>query len=151
MTRLPDHVRWLERRLLVAVCLLVPLLGCTRLSTGARKDFARQYSCPDDRVQVRSRDDLNAKDLLAPNRAPAPPPPLEVKNDPARYALWKANQAAARAREAAPYGAYEVFTVTGCGHTELLACRHPQTPDRRGTYPTLVSCLPPATTAAVRP
>lgn len=123
------------------VCLLLLLAGCERLSTGAREDFGRRYSCPDDRVTVKSREDLQADQVLG-LRLPEPQPPAEVKSDPGRFAKWQADRAQDRTRMAALNEHYEVFEVSGCGHTDVVACRHPTTPDGRGTYPGRVMCQP---------
>ena len=124
------------------------LSGCKRLSTGAREDFARRFSCPAERIDVKRRAELRAQDVVGVGQRPEVPPPNEVKKDPGRYAEWKKQEAIARQLQGAQYADYEVFEATGCGHTTVLACHHPRTPDQRGDYPTLVSCeAPPAPSA----
>ncbi len=121
---------------------LLPALlsGCKRLSTGAREDFARRYSCPEERISGKARTDLRAQDVIGAGQQPEVQPPDEVKKDPGRYAEWEKHQAGVRQQQAAQYADYEVFEVTGCGHTTILACHHPRTPNQQGDYPTLVSC-----------
>ena len=130
------------RPLLLLVFFALPALvsGCKRLSTGAREDFARRYSCPENRIDVKERTDLRAQDVLGPGQQPEAQPPDEVKNDPGRYAQWKKDQAEQRQGQAARYADYEVFELTGCGHAATLACHHPRTPNQQGDYPTLVAC-----------
>src|SRR5690349_10774430 len=67
------------------------LAGCKKLTTGAREEFAKKYSCPLDRVGVRLREDLRYGDLVV--EEPDDPPPEEVKRDPARLAKFKADRA----------------------------------------------------------
>jgi len=126
------------RRLAAALCLFLAL-GCERLSTGAREDFGRRYSCPDDRITWKPRDDLPADEVMG-LRMLEPRPPPAVQQDPGRFAKWQADRAQDRARMAHFNDAYQVFEVSGCGHTDILACRHPTSPDGRGTYPGRVSC-----------
>ena len=122
----------------VTVCGL--LQGCKRLKTGAREDFRQRYSCPDDRIEVKARDDLHAMDVLGV-RVSGVQPPEDVKKDPARLAVWEQSQAEVRQRQAEAFAPYEVFEVMGCGHQVVLACRHPPTPETAGGYyPGLVNC-----------
>ncbi len=130
------------RSLLLLLIAALPALvsGCKRLGTGAREDFARRYSCPEDRIAVNARSDLRAQDVLGAGQQPEVQPPHEVKSDPGRYAEWKKDQAEQQRRLAASYADWEVFELTGCGHAATLACHHPRTPDQQGDYPTLVAC-----------
>jgi hypothetical protein len=99
--------------------------ACKQLTSGAREDFAARYSCPEDRVEVKPRADLQPAQALGKmNEAPATPPD-EVKRDPGRYAKWQQDQADRREAKLATYIGYEVMEASGCGHTEILVCHHP--------------------------
>ncbi len=122
--------------------------ACRRLSTGARDRFGIEYSCPEDRITVRSRSDIDYGDRVLAGLAPEAPS-REVSGDPARLAKWRDDQAAEHARIRAECDDYSVFQVTGCGHEELLACAHPS--DSEGTYLGVVTCAkvpPPVATHA---
>ena len=118
----------MRRPLLAAACLLLLSLAataCKQLTSGAREDFAARYSCPEDRVEVKERSDLQPVQALGKaNEVPATPPD-EVKRDPARYAKWQQDQADRRESKLARYIGYEVIEVNGCGHTDILVCHHP--------------------------
>jgi hypothetical protein len=117
----------MRRRLLAACLLVLPLTAtaCKQLSSGAREDFAARYSCPEDRVEVKPRVDLQPAQVL--HRASDAPqtPPDEVKRDPGRLVKWERDQADRRESRAATYIGYEVLQATGCGHDEILVCHHP--------------------------
>jgi hypothetical protein len=116
------------RRPLLAACLLVlPLaaIACKQLTSGAREDFAARYSCPEDRVEVKSRADLQPAQVLHRSSDAPAEPPDEVRRDPGRYARWQKDQADRREARAATYIGYEVIEASGCGHTDLLVCHHP--------------------------
>jgi hypothetical protein len=116
------------RRPLLAACLLVvPLVAtaCKQLSTGAREDFAARYSCPEDRVEIKPRADLQPAQVLHRANDAAAEPPDEVRRDPGRYAKWQKDQADRREARAGAYIGYEVIEASGCGHTDLLVCHHP--------------------------
>jgi hypothetical protein len=111
--------------------LLVAVWGpcaCKALKTGAREEFATKYSCPDDRVQVVERGDLQAFDLLAANRdTSADVPPAEVAADRERLAKWRTDREESNKQNRRSYNsAYRVFEVRGCNHEALMACTHPQ-------------------------
>lgn len=130
----------MRRPLAFAACfsILLANAGCQRLSSGAREDFAQRYSCPDDRVEARLREDLRATDVLG-IAADASAPSAEVMKDPARLAKWQQDQARRRESRSSAYVDYDVFEVTGCGHTDLLACHHP-TGRNGGSRTDTVSC-----------
>ncbi len=130
-------------RTTVTLAATLMLAGCASLADGARDHFVKALSCPADRVTVKARPDLGYGDLL-----PAPPaaaPPAEVAADPERLALWKEQQARAKAdRRANADARYDVFEVSGCGRTARLGCRHPE--DARGrTELSAVVCSSPKT------
>jgi hypothetical protein len=117
-------------RMLLSIVLLslvatACLGGCRResASTGAKQDFARRYSCPEDRVTVRERKDVDPAVLLAPPATESPP--AEVKSDPGRLAKWEADRKAKRAETEAGYRrSFTIFEASGCDHAALLACTY---------------------------
>ena len=118
----------MRRPLLPAACVvLLPLAAasCKQLSSGAREDFAARYSCPEDRVDVKPRADIQPAQALARPGEIAPAPSDEVKRDPARLAKWQKDQADRREAKLSTYIGYEVLEATGCGHAEILVCHHP--------------------------
>ncbi|WP_437977625.1 hypothetical protein WMF11_12400 [Sorangium sp. So ce295] len=98
--------------------------GCKRLKTGAGEDFAKRYSCPEDRVEVRARTDVKWGTVVLGGRSPEAPP-AEVKDDPGRLAKWNADRAEKDAETRKRLDDLDVFQVIGCGHDELVACAHP--------------------------
>jgi hypothetical protein len=103
------------------------LVGCKRLSNAksnaAKEDFAKRYSCPEDRVTVKERKDVNPATLLAPDVKESPPD--EVKKDPGRLAKWEADRKEKLEEKEAGYKrSFTIFESSGCGHTVLLACTH---------------------------
>ena len=118
----------MRRPLLAAACLVLLSLvatACKQLTSGAREDFAARYSCPEDRVEVKERVDLQpAQALGKANEVPASPSD-EVKKDPGRLARWQKDQADRREAKLSTYIGYEVIEANGCGHTDILVCHHP--------------------------
>lgn len=120
------------------LCGVVLLMaGCKKLETGARETFSQQFSCPEERITVAARADVDAYALQF--AAVLPVPPAEVRDDPARLAVWKRNQDSARAEWNARFRAFE---VQGCEHQGLYLCAHPN--GDQGSSPNLaaVSCTP---------
>lgn len=118
----------MRRSPLVAASLLLLALtatACKQLTSGAREDFAARYSCPEDRVEVKPRADLQPEQALGKSDAASPEPPDEVRRDPGRYAKWRQDQADRREAKHSTYIGYEVIEATGCGHTDILICHHP--------------------------
>jgi hypothetical protein len=110
--------------LLLVLGLLTP--ACKALKTGAREEFAKKFSCPDDRVEVVERKDLLAYDVLYGDRDElAKAPPEEVAADPERLAKWKADHQASDDTNRNFYNGFTVFEVSGCDHEVLMACHHP--------------------------
>jgi hypothetical protein len=95
------------RRLLVLA--LLGGVACVSLESNARSDFARQNSCPEDRVTI----------AHAPPRQ-APP---DVAADPGRLALWNENEA----NRSSHY-----YVASGCGYESLYLCEHRPNPDEAG-------------------
>jgi hypothetical protein len=84
----------------------------------ARKRFASTYTCPDERIELRERNDLKGS-MFAYHE----PPSAEVKNDPARYEMFRKKEAEqdANADSGGNYGVF-FYDVRGCGHEELYQC-----------------------------
>jgi len=95
--------------------------GCKSLEKGAREEFSRRYSCPEDRVEVRRRADVKAYDLVFSRLAPARPPD-DVAADPARLAVWEKDE---REKRETWNSSWAVFEARGCGHESLQSCSHP--------------------------
>jgi hypothetical protein len=100
--------------------------GCdlTPAPTRAREEFARAYSCPEDRVVIKPRPDVRWSTVLFPQLGKSAPPP-EVAADPERLAKWKKDQSDADARTAESFDSYDVFEGSGCDHDVLLGCKRP--------------------------
>jgi hypothetical protein len=102
----------------------------------ARRYEAAKY-CPRDRVHVAAMPELGLEPLhpLAVPREPWHEPnlPADVAADPARHRVWQAERdAAVRAWQARQHvtdraddreRAIPIYAATGCGGTELYACR----------------------------
>jgi len=111
--------------------------GCKEKSTGALETFATANSCPEDQVTVKPRPDLDPETVM--ERASEARPSAEVAADPARLAKWTQDQDERRESRASSYGGYEMFEVSGCGHTTVYACHHPHSL-KGGTREDQVSC-----------
>jgi hypothetical protein len=113
--------RLLALGLLLAAAL--PPAGCKRLATGARETFARDYSCPEDRVEVIERSDIGYSSLFALPSAGKPAP--EVAADPERLAKWRRDQEEEHATRARDFDrSMTVYQVTGCDHEVFMGCQH---------------------------
>ena len=85
----------------VALVCAAPWILCAlltkRLDVGAREQFSREQSCPEDRIQVRARPEVKPSDaFFGTDRRE---PPSEVARDPARLAIWQKGE---RERAGAP-------------------------------------------------
>jgi hypothetical protein len=112
-----------RERVTSCVGLLAGALGlgaCTSLEEGARDAFSRDFSCPEGRIDVHARKDLDAYDLTFGGMGSAPP--ADVKKDPERLALWQRRQ---REQHDAWNDRIGVFEARGCGHDALYTCSHP--------------------------
>jgi hypothetical protein len=98
----------------MALVAAMTFLGCESLEDNARNDFAKEYSCPPTRVEIRTRNDPDQETLLS---GKAPDPPKEIAHDPGRLAIWKKEQAERRS-----YNYGTIYEVRGCGHGKLYAC-----------------------------
>ena len=96
----------------------VVLAGCS-LEGGARETFSKEFSCPVGSVTAKERKDIDA---LGATAGSTPEPPSEIKEDPARYEVWKKNQSDQRE---AFNSRMTVFSAKGCNHEALYLCAHP--------------------------
>ncbi len=118
---------------------LVALASCKKMSTSAKEDFGKRYSCPDDKVAIKERSDLDPYKVLVPQGDETPPD--EVKKDPARLAKWTADKKAQDDKVSAGYRrSYTIFQATGCGHDVLLACTNADNVQSGGAGSTTVVC-----------
>lgn len=124
-------------RAALLVSLACSVGACKSLEKGAREEFGEKFSCPDDRVSVRARSDLEPAEVLNGNQGKRKPPD-EVKRDPGRLAKWEKDEQERLAKQNRGYSGYEVFEVSGCDHKLLMVCHHPNT--QRGYQAHLVSC-----------
>jgi serine/threonine protein kinase len=99
---------------IVGVPLLFLVLFVTRQSLldGSKDQFSKRYVCPLDRVQSTPRPDINVVGFEYPKQSP----PRDIAADPARVAVWQANQP--KPRDTGD----EIFEVQGCGQHLLWAC-----------------------------
>ncbi|MBM4369332.1 MAG: hypothetical protein FJ102_24175 [Deltaproteobacteria bacterium] len=98
---------------LVLLGTLLALADCKRLGTGAREDFAREYSCPEARVAVTERSDLRYS-AFSPPPSPGTPAP-EVAADPERLAKWTSDQQEEHSALMRDLDrAVTMYQVTGC-------------------------------------
>jgi hypothetical protein len=122
------------RNLVCVACSLASILAlaaCKSKSAGAREVFGSKYSCPDDRITLKPRPDINPGEALTPAGWLKPKtPPAEVKSDPGRLAKWKADEDERIERLRGGYSDYEMFEVSGCDHTSVLGC-HQREPEPR--------------------
>jgi hypothetical protein len=111
--------------LLACTLLLAAVTACKKMSTGAREEFAKVHSCPEDRITVKERLDIGGFEGVNGYRYERPAPPPEVEADPGRYAKWKKDQEETEERIENGYSSYDIFEVSGCDHTDILACDRP--------------------------
>jgi hypothetical protein len=111
----------MKRRPATAALAALALVACKSLEEGARETFSRDFSCPEARVVVVPRTDLNAYDVTfgsVGNTAP----PADVQKDPERLALWRRQK---RDQRDAWNGRISVFEARGCEHDAIYTCSHP--------------------------
>jgi serine/threonine protein kinase len=82
---------------------------------GAKAQFSKQFTCPLERIAEHERPDLHSSDLASP---PMATPPPDIAADPARLAVWKANQP-----KPVKDNGDDIIELEGCGHHILWACR----------------------------
>lgn len=95
--------------------------SCTALPNETREEFSQKYSCPSDSIARKDRPDVHAEQFETPAT-----PPADIAADPARLAVWRANQPK-------PWGV-EFFELTGCGHHVLWGCRLPGRASSAGVH-----------------
>ncbi len=101
---------------ILGIC-AITVTGCKGVATGAKEHFSKDFSCPEDRVEVRERPDLHPSDGKTPET-----PSKEIAADPARLKMWQAAQDSARASTDSND---TIIEARGCGHEKLQAChRH---------------------------
>jgi hypothetical protein len=114
----------------ITVLALAASTGCRKsLPEGAREEFARRHSCPEDRVTVQERDDVDPAEIV-PGLEGEPPP--EVAADPERLAKWTQDANEKRAQAEDGVSSLAVFEVSGCDTSMVLFCSHPRVPHSRG-------------------
>jgi hypothetical protein len=102
---------------------LLATISCKRLATGAREEFAKKYSCPENRVAVTERSDLHYGDLVV--QAQTEEPPEDVKKDPERLAKFKKDKADEKSELKNNLNSnLDMFAVKGCDHDVLMGCGH---------------------------
>jgi len=137
----------LRTRVGVVCCALaLGAVSCKGVKNGAREEFGKKYSCPEDGVTVTPRGDLDPNVVFAKpkTRSKRDEPPAEVAADPARLAKWNADRAEKEASRSERYSGYDMFEISGCNHKDLAACRHPVSSTGRGGTSTdmgRVSCM----------
>jgi hypothetical protein len=99
------------------------LCACGSPKDAAREEFGRQWSCPLEQVQATPKPDVRWSTLALRPAVTEPSP--EVKADPARLAKWKKDQEDSYAPLREALDTFDVFSVTGCGHTTMLGCKRP--------------------------
>lgn len=111
--------------LLIPLMLLAGTTGCQRLSQGAIEIHAKSFSCPENRITVTAKKDLDAYALQFGTHEPE----AAIKTDTERYAVWKKNETK---KHKEWNSQVEVFETTGCGHTATYSCFHPATIQSKG-------------------
>jgi hypothetical protein len=101
----------------------LPALGCKALKTGATQTFAREFSCPEERVAALERSDVTGSSVMVGPPGAGLTPPPEVSRDPARLARWKADQIEEQRGARDVYDGFTVFEVSGCDHRAFYACK----------------------------
>jgi hypothetical protein len=97
-------------RALALLALSACAAGWEEAPVEARERFVRDFTCPEERVLVAEQ---------------PPQPPADVRDDPARMALWQERFEDVRFEHA-----------EGCGHDALYRCR------RSGRYGRYMLCQP---------
>lgn len=93
---------------------ILALVGCRSDETIVKQNFATRFTCPEERVSVAKRKDLDSIELAFR----AEPAPTDVSADPERLNLWKKEQA----RQANHFADKAVMQAKGCGHEVFYIC-----------------------------
>jgi hypothetical protein len=109
------------RKLVASLVVLLVLLAtaCQGYESGARERFSKQFTCPEDRVEVRPSA-LTVAAVKARKRAEPPP---EIKADPGRLKLWQEEQDKTASFSSA--FCTELWEARGCDHHTLYCCYRP--------------------------
>jgi hypothetical protein len=109
------------RKLLASLAVLLILLAtaCQGYESGAREQFSKQFTCPEDRVEVR-QSALTVASVKGKKRAEPPP---EIKADPGRLKLWQAEQD--KTASFSSVFCSELWEARGCDHQTLYCCYRP--------------------------
>ncbi|WP_437850762.1 hypothetical protein [Sorangium sp. So ce363] len=102
----------------MAIAAALALGGCKRLKSGAKEEFRRAHSCPDERIEIRERPDLAPYTVSFGTLEP----PEDVRADPGRLKVWKEEH---KERVEGWNDAHDVFEARGCGKQVLMTCGRP--------------------------
>lgn len=102
----------MQRSTWVPLLLCLATVGCTFTSDMARDQFSRRFSCPDERLGLKSVP-VRPEELLDPGE-----PPADVAADAGRLAVWQAN----RIGDMQFYEHLSAIEVRGCGHRVTYLC-----------------------------
>jgi len=112
----------MTRTLVLGAVAVVLLSGCKSKEQGVREHFAKDFTCPEKRIEVRERTDLKPS-----NWSKETPPPAEIAADPERLKMWQAKRDEQRGYEDS---SDTIFEARGCDHQKLYAChRHNKDPN----------------------
>ena len=115
---MPPMIRWV-----VAVALVA---GCQSPEGSAQETFSRANTCPPDRVQAKTRADLNPSSFV---NTGTEEPPKDIAADPARLKMWRderAKRAASSEHSFDMTGKQHIVEVSGCGKHVFYECHLPQ-------------------------
>ena len=109
---------WNTRAVSCALMLTATVLGtaCSNESV-ARETFSRERSCPLDGITAKEHPEISAYGLT---HAKAQPPP-DIAADPARLAVWKANEDQSKKQID---NIRTVVEVAGCNEKAYYTCSH---------------------------
>jgi hypothetical protein len=128
-------VAWYRVPMSTARWLLAPALlslsACQSLAAGAKEQFSKDFSCPQNGIESRDRRDLHPSSFK--NAMFLPKPSAEVAADPARLAVWQRNH---QHDLTAGDENNDIEEARGCDNHAFYECHHP----RKGTG---VSCMQP--------
>jgi hypothetical protein len=113
VTEIRDRT-WMRNVLLV---IALAAAGCSVSLDDVQQEFAQEFTCPKDKIQVRERKELKPS-MLEPKKEP----PAEIAADPDRRAMWQTE----RDEHLRYLDGGQVFEVRGCGHQTLYSCRKNQ-------------------------
>lgn len=118
----------------VLLAISLSLAACTGREGAARDTFEQAFLCPAERitsVKIESMSWPELEQRISPKKAPMPS--VEIRDDPARLAVWQKQQDEyAHSRQVFDTRwdtRKDVYRVSGCGHEAIYAC-HFSTPQR---------------------